>query len=47
MPEVDIECEPFTVSPVDSLLGYNIKHSLQVYLDNCVYNIVNKPIKDY
>ena len=43
----DIECEFFTVVSIDSLLVYDQKHCLQVYLDNCAYKIVNKQITDY
>ena len=37
VPEFDIECETFTVISVDSLLVYENKYYLQVYLDNCTY----------
>ena len=47
MPEDDIECETFTVISTDSLLVYENKHYLQVYLDNCAYKIVNKQMIDY
>ena len=47
MPEDDIECESFTVSFIDSLLVYDKKYYLQVYLDNCVYKIVSKQVTDY
>ena len=47
MPEDDIECESFTVISIDSLLLYENKYYLQVYLDNCAYNVVNKQIMDY
>ena len=42
VPEDDIECESFTVTSIDSLLVYEEKYYLQVYLDNCSYKIVNK-----
>ena len=42
MPKYDIECEYFTVISVDSLLVYENKYYLQVYLDNCAYKIINK-----
>ena len=42
MPEDDIECESFTVISIDSLLVYENKYHLQVYLHNCPYKIVNK-----
>ena len=47
MPEDDIECESFTITSIDSLLVYENKYYLQVYLDNCAYNIVNKEMTDY
>ena len=47
MPEDDIECESSTVISIDSLLVYENKYYLQVYLDNCVYKIVNKQKTDY
>ena len=37
MPEDDIECESLTVISIDSLLVYENKYYLQIYLDNCVY----------
>ena len=42
VPEDAIECESFTVTSIDSLLVYEEKYNLQVYLDNCSYKIVNK-----
>ena len=33
-PEDDVECESFTVISIDSLLEYDSKYYLQVYLDN-------------
>ena len=45
--EDDIECEPFTVISIDSLLVYDNKYYLQVYLDNCAYKIVSKQMTDY
>ena len=46
-PENDIEWKSFTVISIDSLLGYENKYYLQVYLDNCPYKIVNKRRTDY
>ena len=40
--EDDIECESFTVISIVSVIAYEHKYYLQVYLDNCVYEIVNK-----
>ena len=45
--EDDIECESFTVTSIDSLLVYENKYYLQVYLDNCTYKIGNKQMTDY
>ena len=47
MPEDDIECELFTVISIDPLLVYEKKYYLQVYLDNCAYEIANKQMTDY
>ena len=47
VPEDDVECESFTVISIDSLLVYDKKYYLQVYLDNCAYKIVNKQMADY
>ena len=47
MLEDDIECESFTVIYIDSLLVYNEKYYLQVFLNNCAYKFVNKQITDY
>ena len=47
VPEYDIECESFTVIPIDYLLVYESKYYMQTYLDNCAYKIVNKQITNY
>ena len=47
MPEDDIEYESFTAISFDSLLVYENKSYLQVYLGNSAYKIVNKQIKNY
>ena len=50
VPEDDKECESFTVISIDSLLVYDKKYYLQVYLDNCAYKTncaVNKQMADY
>ena len=47
MPEDDIESESFIVISIDSLLVYDKKYYLQVYLNNCAYTIVNKQMTDY
>ena len=45
--EDDAECESFTIISIDSLLAYDNKFYLQVYLDNYAYKIVDKKIADY
>ena len=45
--EDDIEYEYFTVISIDSLLVYENKYYLQVYLDNCAYKFPNKQATDY
>ena len=47
VPKDDIECESFTVISIDSLLAYENKYYLQVYLDNYAYKTANKQITDY
>ena len=47
MPEDDVECECFTVVSIDSLLAYEKKYYLQVYLDSCACKIANKQMTDY
>ena len=47
MPKDDIEWESFNVSSIDSLLLYSKKYYLQVYLDNCAYESVDKQMTDY
>ena len=42
VPEDDLECESFTVISTDSLIVYDKKYYLQLYLDNCAYKIINK-----
>ena len=41
------ECESFTFFSVDSLLAYENKYYLKVYLNNCAYKIVNKQMINY
>ena len=47
VPEDDIECESFTVISIDSLIVYDEKYYLQVFLDNCAYKILNKQMTAY
>ena len=46
VPEDDMEWEFFTVISIDSLLVYEKKYYLQVYLDDYAYKIVNKQMTD-
>ena len=45
--EDDTECESLTVISIDSLLAYDKKYYLQVFLDNCAYNVENKQMAVY
>ena len=47
MPRDNIECKSFTIISVDSLLVYNHRYYLQVYLEICAYEVVNKQMTDY
>ena len=47
VPKDDIECKSFTIISIDSLLVYEKKYYLLVYLDNCAYKIVEKQMIDY
>ena len=42
VPEDTVECGSFKVISIDSLLVYDRKFYLQVYLDNCVYKSFDK-----
>ena len=46
-PEDHIECTSFIVISIDSLLVYDKKYYLQIYLDNYTYKSVNKQMTDY
>ena len=46
VPEDYIECESFTVISIDSLLVYENKYYLQVYLNSCAYKIAHKQMTD-
>ena len=46
MSEDERECESFTAISIDSLLVYENKYYLQVYLNNCAYKIAYKQIVD-
>ena len=43
----NIKGDSFTVISIDALLIYESKYYLQVYLDNCIYKIINKQMTDY
>ena len=45
--EDDKEWQSFCVISIDSLLVYDKKYYLQVYLDNFAYKTVNKQMTDY
>ena len=47
VPEDDIKCKSFTVISVNSLLVYQNKYYLQIYLDNCTCIIAIKQMTDY
>ena len=47
MPKDGAECESSTIISIDALLVYERKCYLQVYLNNCVYKIVNTQMVDY
>ena len=47
VPKDDAERESFTTISIDSLLVYENKCYLQVYLENCAYKTVNKQMIDY
>ena len=45
--ENGVKCKYFTVISIDSLLVYENKYYLQVYLDYCAYKIVDTEMVDY
>ena len=47
VPEDDIECKSFTFISIVSLVVYQNKYYLQVYLENYACKIVNKQMIDY
>ena len=47
VPEDGVEYEFFTIISTDSLLVYENKYYLQVYLDNYAYKIVDRQVTDY
>ena len=44
VPEDGVKCISFTIISIDFLLVYENKYYLQVYVENCVYKIVNTEI---
>ena len=42
-----MECEYFAVISINSLLVYQNKYYLQVYLDNCPYKIIDQQMVYY
>ena len=47
VPQDGAECKSFTVISIDSLLVYENKYYVQVYLDTCAYKIVDKQMIDH
>ena len=46
VPEDDIEWKSCTAASIHTLLLYDSKYYLQLYLDNCAYKIVSKEMTD-
>ena len=47
VPEDGVEGEVFTIIYIDSLLVYESKYYLQVYLDSCAYKVVYAQMVHY
>ena len=47
VPEDGVEYESFTTISNNSLLVYENKYYLELYLDSCAYKIVDKQMADY
>ena len=47
VPEDGVDCKSFTIISTDSLLLYEKRYYLQVYLYNCAYKIIDKQMIDY
>ena len=47
VPEDGAGYESFRIISIDTLLVYESRYYLQVYLDNCAYKIVDKQTIDY
>ena len=47
MPEDGIKCELFTVISIDSLLMYETKYYLEIFIGNKAYKIENKKMTGY
>ena len=46
MPEDGVEYESFKSTSIDSLLVYESKYYLQLYLDNCAYKTLRTEVVD-
>ena len=47
VPKDGVESESFTIIFIDSLLVYESKYYLQLYLDKCTYKIIKMQMIDY
>ena len=47
VPDDGAKCKSFKIISFDSLLVYENKYYLQVYLDNCAYIIIDTQMLDY
>ena len=47
VPEDGVECDSFAALSIHSLLVYESRYYIQVYLDHCAYKIVEKQMTDY
>ena len=47
VPEDGVDCNCMTIISINFLFIYNKKRYMQVYLDDCVYNTVNKQMTRY
>ena len=45
--EGGVECLSFTITSIDSLLIFENKYYLQIYLNNCAYKSLDKQMTDY
>ena len=47
VPKDGVECESFTIISIDSLLVYENKYYVQVFVDNFAHKIVDKQMMAY